>query len=38
MNTSDNDISRYLKILTLIETDKIDEVVKKHLEQPENRE
>jgi tyrosyl-tRNA synthetase len=38
MNTSDDDISRYLKMLTLIETEEIDEVVKKHMENPENRE
>jgi tyrosyl-tRNA synthetase len=38
MNTSDADISRYLKMLTLIETEEIDEIIKKHLEQPENRE
>ena len=38
MNTADNDISRYLKMLTLIETEEIDEVVKKHMESPENRE
>jgi tyrosyl-tRNA synthetase len=38
MNTPDEDISRYLKMLTLIETEEIDELVKKHLETPENRE
>ena len=38
MNTSDADISRYLKMLTLIETEEIDEIVKKHMEAPENRE
>jgi len=38
MNTSDEDISRYLKMLTLLETEKIDEIVKKHLEAPEQRE
>ena len=38
MNTSDEDISRYLKMLTLIETEQIDEIVKQHLEKPENRE
>ncbi len=38
MNTADEDISRYLKMLTLIETEEIDELVKKHLEKPEDRE
>lgn len=38
MNTPDEDVSRYLKMLTLIETEEIDEIVKKHLETPENRE
>jgi tyrosyl-tRNA synthetase len=38
MNTSDEDISRYLKMLTLIETEEIDELVSKHMEHPENRE
>lgn len=38
MNTTDEDISRYMKMLTLIETEEIDEIVKKHLEKPENRE
>ena len=38
MNTADVDISRYLKMLTLIETEEIDEIVKKHMESPENRE
>ena len=38
MNTADVDISRYLKMLTLIETEEIDEIVKKHMEIPENRE
>ena len=38
MNVSDNDISRYLKMLTLIETEVIDELVSKHLESPEKRE
>ena len=38
MNTGDNDISRYLKMLTLIETEEIDKVVKNHMESPENRE
>ncbi len=38
MNTADDDISRYLKMLTLIETEEIDEIVKKHMQTPENRE
>ena len=38
MNTSDTDISRYLKMLTLIETEETDELVAKHMEHPENRE
>jgi tyrosyl-tRNA synthetase len=38
MNTADADISRYLKMLTLIETEEIDEIVKDHMENPENRE
>jgi tyrosyl-tRNA synthetase len=37
MNTADIDISRYLKMLTLIETEKIDKLVAKHMEAPENR-
>jgi len=37
MNTSDEDISRYLKMLTLIETEEIDEIVAKHMEHPEHR-
>lgn len=38
MNTSDEDISRYMKMLTLIETEEIDEIVANHLKAPENRE
>lgn len=38
MNTSDEDISRYMKMLTLIETEEVDEIVKKHLKSPEKRE
>ncbi|MGB2110998.1 MAG: S4 domain-containing protein [Patescibacteria group bacterium] len=37
MNTSDEDISRFMKMLTLIDTQEIDEIVAKHLETPENR-
>ena len=38
MNTNDDDISRYLKMLTLIETEEIDVKVAEHLKTPENRE
>lgn len=38
MNTPDEDISRYLKMLTLIETEEIDEIVKNHMKNPEARE
>lgn len=38
MNTPDEDISRFLKMLTLIETEEIDEIVKKHMDTPEARE
>jgi len=38
MNTDDKDVERYLKMLTLIETEEIEEIVKKHLEKPEFRE
>jgi len=38
MNTNDDDISRYLKMLTLIETEEIDEEVSKHMQKPEDRE
>jgi tyrosyl-tRNA synthetase len=38
MNTADDDISRFLKMLTLIETEEIDELVIKHMSAPENRE
>jgi tyrosyl-tRNA synthetase len=38
MNTNDDDISRYLKMLTLIETEEIDEIVTKHMVTPEDRE
>ncbi len=37
MNTTDTDVERYLKMLTLIETEEIDEIVKKHLKKPEER-
>ncbi len=38
MNTADADIERYLKMLTLIETEEIDEIVAKHMKAPELRE
>lgn len=38
INTSDEDIERYMKMLTLIETEEIDEIVAKHLLEPEKRE
>lgn len=38
MNTPDGDISKFLKMLTLIETQEIDKIVKKHFEAPELRE
>jgi len=37
MNCADNDVSRYLKMLTLIETEEIDEIVTKHMENPGHR-
>jgi len=37
MNTSDEDLSRYLKMLTLIETEEIDEIVSNHMKKPEDR-
>jgi tyrosyl-tRNA synthetase len=37
MNTSDEDIGKYMKMLTLLETEEIDEIVKNHLQKPENR-
>lgn len=38
MNTADTDISKFLKMLTLIETEVIDEKVSEHMIYPENRE
>jgi tyrosyl-tRNA synthetase len=38
MNVSDWDISRYLKMLTLIETEDIDKLVLEHMNSPEKRE
>ncbi len=37
MNTADNDISKYLKMLTLLETEEIDEIAAKHMKNPEHR-
>lgn len=37
INTTDEDVERYLKILTLMDMKQIQEVVKKHFEKPENR-
>ncbi len=34
LNTNDEDIKKYMKILTLIETDEIENIVKKHMEKP----
>jgi len=38
MNVSDEDIARYLKMLTLIDTEEIDKIVRKHMENPWDRE
>jgi tyrosyl-tRNA synthetase len=37
MNTSDEDLSKYMKMLTLIETQEIDEIVKNHMLNPQDR-
>lgn len=37
MNTSDEDLSKYMKMLTLIETEEIDEIVTKHMLNPQDR-
>ncbi len=37
VNTTDEDVERYLKILTLLSMDEIKEIVKKHFKKPENR-
>ena len=37
INTADEDIERYMKMLTFIEVEKIDQIVKNHLETPEKR-
>jgi len=38
MNSSDDDIERYMKILTLLETEEIEEILENHKKAPENRE
>ena len=37
MNTSDEDISRFMKMLTLIETEEVDTIVANHMKEPELR-
>ena len=37
VNTTDEDVEKYLKLLTLIDLDEIRKVVKKHFENPERR-
>jgi len=37
INTTDEDVERYMKLLTLMDFDEIEEIVKKHNEQPELR-
>ena len=37
INTTDEDVERYLKILTLLEMDEIEKISKKHQENPEQR-
>jgi len=37
MNVSDDDISRYLKMLTLIETEELDKQIEKHMKNPSDR-
>jgi tyrosyl-tRNA synthetase len=38
MNTADNDIERYLKMLSLIEIESIEKIVSEHLQTPDLRE
>ena len=38
MNTADDDVERYLKMLTLINIDEINNIIESHLLKPENRE
>ena len=37
MNTSDDDLAKYMKMLTLIETEEVDEIVADHMKKPEDR-
>jgi tyrosyl-tRNA synthetase len=37
MNTNDGDVERFLKLFTLLDFDKIEEIVQKHNEKPELR-
>ncbi len=37
MNTSDEDLSKYMKMLTLLETEEVDEIVANHMKKPEDR-
>lgn len=37
MNTSDEDVERFLKMLTLIEVEEIEKIVSEHMKTPENR-
>jgi len=37
INTADQDVEKYLKLLTLLSFEEIDEIVKKHNEKPEDR-
>jgi tyrosyl-tRNA synthetase len=38
MNTADEDIERYMKMLTLVEVEEIDSTVDEHMKSPELRE
>jgi tyrosyl-tRNA synthetase len=37
INTTDEDVEKFLKILTLLSLDDIEKIVKKHFEKPEER-
>ncbi len=37
INTLDEDLEKYLKILTLVEFDEIEKIIRKHMENPEKR-
>jgi len=37
MNTSDDDLVKYMKMLTLIETEEVDEIVANHMKKPDDR-